>query len=242
MTATMVPPPTAPPSKAPPGDTRFVSVRANLLPEEIISARQTEVVRKQVLAGLVLVVILLVGWFALSWWQTRSANGSLNAAEQKGVALQQAQNQFGPLVKAQAQITDVQTQLQTLMVGDLPWKSMLTTLRAKAPSGVFLTEVKGNITTGAAPQAPVPDASILNSSGKQSVGNVSITGSAPDKRSVAAYADALGGVTGLTAPLIQSVTANGHAVTFTVSVLITADALGGRYASPTSAPTATGGN
>jgi Tfp pilus assembly protein PilN len=243
MTATMVPPPTAP-SKPPGGEARFVSVRANLLPDEIISTRQTEVVRKQVLLGLILAVVLIVGWFGLSWWQTRSANGNLDAAQHRGVALQSEQDQFAPLVRAQGEIVQIQTQLQQLMVGDLSWKTMLTTLRAKAPEGVALTAVDGNITAAGGAGAAAPDASILNSTGKQTVGELKISGTARDKRSVAAYADQLATVRGLAAPLIESVDAAQQTVQFTVSVLITTDALGGRYAAPSSTSTtpATGGN
>jgi Tfp pilus assembly protein PilN len=242
MATTMIPPTAAP--KPPPSTARYVVVRANLLPDEIVSGRQVEVVRKQMLIGLVVVAILLIGWFGLSWWQTSSANGDLNNAQRQGTALQNQQNEFGSLVQAQGQTTTIQAQLQRLMVGDLSWKAMLTTLRAKAPNGLLLTVVDGSVTAGAAAAgAAVPDSAILNSSGKETVGELRISGTAPDKRTVAAYADQLASVPGLAAPLILSVDVVQGSVTFSVSVLITSDALGGRYAVPaTSLPTTTGGN
>jgi Tfp pilus assembly protein PilN len=225
MATTMVPPTPSP--KPAPADARYVAVRAHLLPDEIISGRQTEVVRKQVLVALGLVAVLLVGWFALSWWQTRSANGDLGAAQAQGASLQQEQRQFAPLVTAITNTANINGQLQNLMVGDLSWNAMLTTIRQKAPSGVVLTSVDGKITSGAAASSgtPPPDSSVLNATGKATVGSLTLMGVAPDKRSIATYADQLATVPGLTAPLISSVQGSAHAVSFTVEVVITSDAL-----------------
>jgi Tfp pilus assembly protein PilN len=240
MATTLVPPTTTP--KSPSGEVRFVSVRAHLLPDEVVSARQVQVLRKQVLVGLVVVVALLIGWFGVSKWQTISANSDLSKAEHRGVALQTEQNRFASLVQAQNQITTIQSQLVTLMAGDLSWKTMLTTLRAKAPSGVGIDSVDGVLTSGAGAGAAAPGSAVLNMSGQPAVGQLTVTGTAPDKRTVAAYSDSLATVKGLTAPLVSSVTAEEKGVKFTISAVITADALGGRYATPTATAGTTGGN
>jgi Tfp pilus assembly protein PilN len=237
MTTTLTPPPATSPKPAP-AYTRFVSVRANLMPDEVLSKRQTEVVRKQVLCGLVIVVGLLLAWFGLSWWQTSSANGDLHSAQHQHLSLLGQERQFAPLVNAQTQTLTIQTELQKLMVGDVSWKDMLATLRTKAPSGITLTNLTGSVAIGGTPNSTVANpGAALNQSGKQQVGQLSVTGSAPSKSAVAAYADRLGTVPGLTAPLITSVTSTtGHGLTFTVDVLITADALGGRYSAASAAP------
>ena len=238
MATTMIPPTPSPSPKPPSADARYVAVRARLLPDEIVSARQTEVVRKQVLVALVAVVVLLAGWFALSWWQTRSANSDLRSAQSQGTSLQQQQHQFTPLVQAITDTANINGQLEQLMVGNLSWNSMLTTLRAKAPGGVSITGIDGLVTAGAASAggaSPDPGSSVLNSTGKATVGQLTINGTARDKRSVAAYADQLATVPGLTAPLISSVQGSAHAMSFVVTVVITSDAL-------TQLAPATGGN
>ena len=58
---------------------------------------------------------------------------------------------------------------------------------------------------------------------------------------MAAYADRLGTETGLVSPLIPSYNATARPFTFTITATITADALGGRYHVPTTAPVQ-GGN
>jgi Tfp pilus assembly protein PilN len=243
MATTMISPTSAPRPSPGPEAVRFVAVRANLLPDEVLSARQVLVVRKQVLLGLVVVAALLVAAYAASWWQTSSARSNLDDAQRQGVAYQNQQNEFAGLVAVQGKVQSIQTQLRTLMVGDLSWKGMLTTLRAKAPSGVSITTVTGNINAAAITAAvPGAAAAALNQSGKPSVGQLTITGTAPDKKTTAAYADKLGSVKGLTAPLISSITSSASAVTFTVTVVITSDALGGRYSAAAPATTTTGGH
>jgi Tfp pilus assembly protein PilN len=234
MATTMTPPspPPAPTAGPKPGGrgVRFVAVRASLLPDEVISTRRTQLVRKQVLLGLVIVVGLMIAWFGLSWWQTSSSHSDLDDAQHRTVALQNQQHEFAPLVNAQAQASTIRTQLQKLMVGDLSWKSMLTVLRSKAPAGVHLTTVTGKVTTPTSKNGGTVASGVLNQTGKLSIGSLNVTGTARDQRSVAAYADRLATVKGLTAPLISSVSAADHTLTFTVELIITTDAFGGRYA------------
>jgi Tfp pilus assembly protein PilN len=237
MATTMIPPvSTSPPSG---GALRFLTIRANLLPDEIISGRQTVVVRKQVVLGLAVLVALLVAWYAASWWQTSQSNSALAGAQRQGAAYQNQQNQFGPLVRAQSDVQTIQSQLQTLMTGDLNWKRLLTTLRQAAPAGVVLDSVSASTTTGAG-TATVATAAPAES------GQVSLSGSAPDKRTVAAYSDRLAVAKGFATPLISSVTTDPGGVTFTMSVLITSDAFGGRFSGPLtpigSIPVTTGGH
>jgi Tfp pilus assembly protein PilN len=235
MMATTLLPPSQAASRDATGELRFVVIRANLMPEEVLSARQVVVVRKQVVLGLVAVLVALIAWYGLSWWQTNSANSALEGTQRQGMALQSQQNQYTPLVQAQGQIANIRTQLEQLMVGDLQWKTMINSVRGAAPAGLVVQSITGNIT----PPTGTPTTNILNTSGAAAVGTLNVTGTAPDKRTVAAYADALGKVKGLTSPLISGIQASSRPITFTIAVPITADALGGRYSTPT---VATGGN
>jgi Tfp pilus assembly protein PilN len=209
------------------------------MPDEVLSARQVVVVRKQVVLCLVAVLVMLIAWFGLSWWQTRSAESGLSDLQRQGLALQSQQSQFTPLVSAQAQIANTRSQLETLMVGDLSWKTMLTTVRAKAPAGVTPGAIHGTVTGVTSTSGQT---SVLNQTGSATIGELTVGGYASSRDSIAAYADALGKVNGLTAPLITNVQATGEAVGFTFTVVITTDVLGGRYATATETPVSSGGN
>jgi Tfp pilus assembly protein PilN len=223
---------------------RFVAVRANLMPHEVISARSADRMRQRVIVGLAGLVVVLVAVYLASWFQTHSAKDKLASLQTQGATLQNQTIAFGPLVTAQSQTASIQSQLQQLMVGDLSWHDMLTTLRAKAPNGVTLNQIGGTITSGAAGANGAAGTTgggygALNQSGQLQVGTLTLTGTARSKTDVANYVDSLGKVKGLASPFPNSVTSSAGAVTFNLTVLITAVALGGRYSSPSVTPTAT---
>lgn len=247
MATMTMPGPAAAADPRPAGDVRLVRIRANLMPDEVVIARRTEALRRQILFALLIVLALLIAWFGVTWWQTHSSNNDLSDANHRQTALQQQTLQYGSLVQAQNDVTSIDGQLNKLMVGDLPWRTMLATLRSKAPSGVELTNVVGAITSGAAATSvPGQTASsnqgygVFNLSGQQAVGTLTITGTAHDKKSIAQYLDTLAGVKGLAAPTPTNITTTANnQINFTVSVIITSDALGGRYAQTAQTPSAT---
>jgi Tfp pilus assembly protein PilN len=241
---------TSPPAPAPAprvvgASQRFVNVRADLMPAEILSKRQTEVVRRQVVLGLGIVVILLLVWFGMSWWQTESANGDLSDAQRQTGAYQQQIASFGSLVTMQNQTQALQDELQQLLAGDLSWPQLLATLRGVAPAGVQLTSVSGNVNGlpgvgGVTSQLP-SGLAVLNQTGKQAVGVLTLAGTAGSNGAVAAYADRLKTVKGVTSPLITTLTTANHRVTFGITAVITSDAAGSRF-TPSAAAPQTGGH
>jgi Tfp pilus assembly protein PilN len=233
-------------SYTPAAPARYLDIRADLLPHELVLDRRVARVKRRAVIALVLVVLLLGAWYALARWSTAGDRDDLRSAQQLNAQLLAEQQKYQPLVDAQNQTTAINNALKQLMVGDLSWTDMLITLRAKAPNGVQIGSVTGTITSGAATannSSTNGGLSILNESGKPEVGTLTINGSAADKNQVAAYVDSLGKVSGLASPFPASVTSTGNRVSFSVQVIITSDALGGRYAdTPTGSPSSSGGN
>jgi Tfp pilus assembly protein PilN len=233
MTTTMLPEAPAPePFPTTTSANRFVTIRANLLPDEIVAKRRLHALKRLLLLSLAALLVLIVAWYALALLQTSSAKSDLSSSQRTTAALKSEQQQFGPLVFAQSQSATIKAELTKLMVGDLQWKQMLTTLRSNATGGVAITAVTGTATVGTLPPTSTTNTGIgvLNQTGKQQVGTLTITGTAPDKNSVAAYIDSLTKVPGLAAPYPASVTNTAGKLTFSATVIITSDALGGRYA------------
>lgn len=230
-------------------NSRVVAIRANLMPDEVLVARRTEKLRRHVVVGLAATLGLLLALYALSWWQTSAAEDDREAAQAQSVALKDQQRTYKPLVDAQNTVSTVEAQLRRLMVGDLQWTDMLTTLRKQAGSDVEVTNVVGTISSGAAGAAGSNGNNgggigVLNNSGKPQTGTLTISGSAKDKRAVAAYVDRLEKVKGLATPYISNVTNDQTGdLLYTISVVVTTDALGGRYAAPApvTTPSTTGG-
>jgi Tfp pilus assembly protein PilN len=214
---------------------RFVTVRAHLMPAEVIARRRVGAMKRQVTVALAVLLLAVLGWFSAVVWTTHNAKTQLAAAQSHTTALQQEQRQFAPLIAMQSNAATINNELTQLMVGDLRWNAMLETLRRLGGSRILLTSVNGTITSGAGSQTQgqaggTTGIDHLNTSGSPEVGTLTIQGSAPDKDTVAAFVDALTGVTGLNSPLVASVSGAAGHLTFTVNVLVTKQALGGRYA------------
>jgi hypothetical protein len=250
MTTLELPPTPATPLAPEPEPTahgpRMLVVSVNLMPEEVLAARRGRATKGYVLLGLGIVFFLLTAGYGFSWWQTSSARGDLSSAQAQAAALVAQQQQFQPLVTAQGQATNIQQSLGRVMAGDLPWSKLLGSIRGEAQHGVTITGVTGTVTVGGTtgPTSVMSSGlGVLNQTGQLQVGTLTITGNAPDKNSVAAFVDRLAKVKGLAAAFPASVTGTRGKLTYSVSVVLTSDALGGRFALPTgTTPGATGGN
>ena len=169
------------------------------------------------------------------------ARGQLSSAQAEAAKLTRQQKQYAPLVQAQSQAQAIRTQLGRLMQGDIQWKPLITTLR-KAPSGIALTSAAMNVTTGTAQSGTASTTvaqnagnNVLNQTGKQAIGTLTITGQANDKNTIASYVDYLNSVAGFTAAFPSSVTLSSKTYEFTISVIVTTDLLGGRYSTTNAA-------
>jgi hypothetical protein len=169
----------------------------------------------------------------MATYQTSTVRDDLTAAESDGQSLVRQQHAFSNLVNVQTESQTISTQLSTLLSGDLPWSRLLASLQTAAPSNVELTGVSGSLaakTTGGATSAGT-SSSLPTGTAVKSIGTLTVSGSAPNKPTVAAYVDALGKVPGLGSPLLTSANTQNGVVLFSIRLDITDAALGGRYTS-----------
>jgi hypothetical protein len=201
---------------------------ADLMPQEVIDSRRGRKVRRRVLIALVVSVMLLAGWYAAATVEAVSARHDLVMAEDATRDITRQQGQFRKLVDAQTGSDTIRTQLETLLADDLRWSRLLGSLRAAAPAGVTVDVVIGALDTD--------DAGAADGT---SVGTVTLSGTAPDKRAVAAYVDALARVPAVTNPFPTDANDESGTVGYTIRLGIAESALGGRYTTPS--PTPSGG-
>ena len=140
----------------------------------------------------------------------------------------------------QSETGTITKQLATLLADDLPWASLLDTLRSTGESsGVTVDGISGSLNdpeAGTGTEA----GSLPSTSGAAKVGMLTITGSAPDKPSVARYVDTLSTLSTVANPFVTSVAKGSEGdYTFTLTADVTAEALCGRF---TTKCKSTGGN
>ncbi len=216
------------PALSPQRVSRVLTISADLLPDEIVAGRRARRTRSWVLVVLVLVLAGMGGWYALAEQELRVANDELAAVTDDATELQRRQNDFAPVVDVQAETTTITKQLSTLLADDLPWATLTDTLRdTGAAAGVTVDGMSGTLNdAGAGASGAV---SLPSASGAATIGSVTVTGTAPDKPSVAKYVDSLAGLTIVANPYLTSVAEADDEVQFSLTVDITAQALCGRF-------------
>jgi Tfp pilus assembly protein PilN len=213
---------------------RILGISAHLLPEEIVAARRARRTRSLVLVVLVLVVVLLAGWYVYVARQKSAADDRLQTLATQAATLQTSQNKdYRQVVGVQNDIDTLTKQLKTVMADDLPWATLLDTLNSTADAAkVTLSSVAGNLTAVGADGSAVATTTTSNlpsTSTAATIGTLTLTGSAPDKSSVAAFVVKLGKVSGVANPYLTSATTVKSVIQFNIQVDITATSLCGRY-------------
>jgi Tfp pilus assembly protein PilN len=216
------------PEMSPQRIARVLTISADLLPAEIVAARRARRTRNGVLIVLVLVLAALGGWFLLADRDLRQANDELADAGRQTSALQREQAKHSQVVTVKNDTDAISGQLRTLLGSDLPWATLLDTLRTTGTAaGVKVEGVSGTLNSEADKASPT---GLPSSTDASTIGKITITGSAGDKPSVARYVDSLGALTTVANPYLTSVTQDKqNGVTFSLSIDITSEALCGRF-------------
>jgi type IV pilus assembly protein PilN len=227
------------PALSPQRVSRLLTISANLLPEEIVAGRRARRSRAVVLVALLVVVALLGSWYVYARHEVRVAKEERAVITTEATTLQSSQGRYTEVVDVQNQTNLIAKQLSTLLANDLPWAALLTTLRDTANnSGVTVLGVIGTLNGGTTGAQTTAAGTLPSTSKSNTIGTLTITGTGPDKPSIAGYVDALGDLPMLANPYLTNVSQTTSDVTFSITVDITAKARCGRF---TTKCTTTGG-
>jgi hypothetical protein len=218
------------PALSPQRVARVLTISADLLPEEIVAGRRARRSRGWVVLALVVVVALLAGWYVWAGGEVSAANDDLSRVTRQATDLQKRQTRYKEVVDVQNQATIITKELKALLANDLQWANLLDTLRSTgAKSGVTVLGVNAALDEKAGNGGAV---SLPSTTKSAKVGAVTITGSAPDKPSIAKYVDALSHLTPVGNPYLTTATKSdtpGQAWQFNITVDITSATLCGRF-------------
>jgi hypothetical protein len=219
------------PAVSPQQISRVLTIRANLLPEEITAGRNTRRLRLVVIGAVVIVMALLGGWYALAVQQKQLADQDFADVTDQVNVERNNQKKYQPLTQTINQKATIDKQLKTLLAKDLSWATMLDSLRAAGDvSQVNITSITGVL---AAEETEAVSADTLPStSDATTVATLTIVGTAPDKKTIADYIVALGEVENVANPYLTTATKNDNVLTFTLNADVTSTALCGRFTIP----------
>ncbi|RZU52242.1 fimbrial assembly protein PilN [Krasilnikovia cinnamomea] len=224
------------PQTSPMRATGLLAVAANLLPDEVVAARRARRARSAVVGAVVVVALLLGGWYMYARNETSIAERELTEVQDQVAAQKRKQNEYREVVSVQQEADTIAGQLKTVMATDLPYATLVDSLRDTATA----TEVVVTGITARLDDAPAKGTTAqAATSTSVTMGGLEITGTAKDKNAVARYADALGKVPNVVNPFVTNVATSGNSVQFSLTAQISGTAKCGRF---TTACKSTGGN
>jgi hypothetical protein len=208
---------------------------ADLMPPEVLASRRAKVIRQRVTIGLSVIVVLVLALFALSMIQKRSAQNQLNTAQDETVQLQNSLKQYSDVITIQGTVSQVQTQVATLLQADIDFPKLLASLQSALPKTVAISQMNVTIfaptpgTTGGGGAVP---GGTLDSGVATHIGSVTLTGVAARLTDVSAYVDALKTLPGIVEPFPSSNVANGTGATYNIQATLTSDLYTHRFDAP----------
>lgn len=208
---------------------RIPRIAANLLPPEVTDARRSGRIRRIVLVALASFALLVGAWYAGASFLTAEARDDLAVVQEDVRRVQRQQEEFSELTQVQTEMKMISARLQILLAQDLQWKNVLNTVRGAAPTGVQVTGLTAQVARDSAAGSGAATVQLPNPTGDTAIGEVTLTGYAPDKEAVAAYVDALAKQKAVGNPMLIGTVLQNESFQFTIRVEITTKALGGRY-------------
>ena len=216
------------PAVSPDRVNRIPTISANLLPDEVVAARRGRSARRAVLGVVILVVALIATWYVYAARQVQVATNDLDSVTNQAADLQRSQVRYAGVVSVESQTRTISKQLNTLLGNDMSWATLLNTLRDTGEAAsVTVTGINGGLTRTV---SGTPDTVTLPTAKKVTViGSLIVTGSAPDKPSIAKYVDALGKIGTLSSPYLTNASENNGLLSFSITVDVTAQSRCGRF-------------
>ena len=219
------------PAISPAQASRVLTIRANLLPDEIKAGRNARRTRGALIVAVVVVIAVLAGWYFIAFQALNTAQDNLDTATDQVRQAQAQKAKYGTVTKTIANRDTVAGDIKSLMATDLPWATYTDAIRGNATAaGVTVNQMS---TTG------VPDTGTAAAGAVRTVASMTLTGKAPDKPHIATFLDKLATMKGFSDPYMSTASESDGIWNYAITIKITSDALCGRF---TEACPTTGGN
>jgi hypothetical protein len=202
---------------------RILPIHADLLPGEITSGRNARRTRFLLIGAVVLVAVVMGGWYAFADMQRDLASDDVASVTEQADKVRgsmRSNPEYTSVTKVITERDEITADLKVALAKDLPWYTLMDALRAAA------TKKGGSLTTVT---ASLPEQVAAGSAATDTIGTLQISGTAKDKATVANVTDALAGVEGVSHVYLTAVGGEGSKWTFTLTAAIDKDYVCGRY-------------
>lgn len=191
-------------------------IAVDLTPGEVVNARRVGVLKKLIAAGLVLVLFLCGAATYMTLDDEWAARDAYNAEQARTAALQREVQQYSDVTLMENTVTQINTQIATLMAQDVNYVNLMAKVRARAPEGVTITSLSILLAQNqaVAPGTPVP-------SGRAIIGSATIAGRSNSIRDLSPFVKSLSMLRGVEEVVPTSNTRTELGVEYTLSMNLT---------------------
>jgi Tfp pilus assembly protein PilN len=208
------------------------NIYADLTPPELASSRRLRLIRRGVIVGFAVLLVLLVLAYIAVWDEGHRAGSALSREQTRTSTLQAQKQQYAEVIQIKGSIAEVNQQLSGLMAGDVDFTKLVGALRSALPAGMKISQIQLSVNplTEQAPSGSnAAGGSSLDTSGQQRIGTITVSGSASKFTGLAAYAAALRKLDGVIDVDPESNMSDAKVFQFTVAMTVTDSRLTHRY-------------
>ena len=198
--------------------------RVRLLPREVGEGQKTRALRRRLLAGLVVIVMIAILATVGASFALFAANAQLANEQSRSALLAASRAKYGDVTKLQSQVDQIVTSQPLADAGEILWAPYVQEIQASLPEGTTITALTAATATATA-------TSVTASLTPLHIAEVKITADSP-QQPISDWLDNLAKVKGFVAAIPGSVTRvqdTGH-YTVEVDLLVNSDALSERFA------------
>lgn len=193
----------------------------NLMPPEILAARKLRVLRRLLVAVLIVIVLLVLAAYGLAWRQHRAAADELATAQDRTASLQRSQAKYQGAVKIQKGIDSIDQALAGMLSTDADTAAIVGAVRAQLPSGMSINQY--SLMMNKAGSSGGNSAETLDTSGVTHIGTITLSGNAQSLTAVSQFVDNLNSIRGVVQPYPASNTEADKGVTWSIQLTLTSD-------------------
>ena len=210
---------------------------ADLTPPELVATRSLRVLRKQLAAALVLVVLLCAAGYVWAAHKTSMADDQLATSQATTARLNAENSKYSNVVALESATDSITNQLATLMADDVDVATFVQKIGDAAPTGTSFTAISVTFSTG---QPATTDGPTTGTS----IGTLTLSGTSDRMIDVATYVTALQSVTGIVnvIPSTNSAGAGGARATWSITAELTDKLYTHRFKAASASDSTTGGH
>ena len=199
-------------------------ISVDLTPGEVVNARRVAVLKKVIIAGLVLVLGLCAVATYLTLDDEWAARDAYNAEQARTADLQRELQQYSDITLMETTISQTEAQVAILMKDDVDYVNLMAKVRARAPEGLTISNLSILLATetGALPAEP-------GTGGPTVIGTATIAGRSSSISALSPYVKSLSMLRGVDEVVPTSNTRTDLGVEYTLSMNITSELFTHRF-------------